>query len=83
MNRYEKLAATMRDAVEHPDRYPEAERVVRKENDEKQGAIFSSPQRGMKPVSGADAMARWLEEHEDDERKSRVDKLREKHNGKS
>lgn len=81
MNRYEKLAAVMRDAVEHPDKYPEVERTVRKENGEKQSATFSSQQRGKKPVSGADAMTRWQEENEDAKRKSRGDKLREKHDG--
>lgn len=79
MNRFEKLAATMRDAVEHPDRYPETEGAVRKENGEKQSATFSSHQRGMKPVSGADAMARWQRENEDGHKESRVDQLRKKY----
>lgn len=83
MNRYEKLVAIMRDAVEHPDKYPEVARTVRKENGEKPSATFSSPQKGMKPVSGADTMARWQQENEDGERKSRVDKLREKHDRNS
>lgn len=79
MNRYEKLAAAMRDAAEHPDKYPEAEGIVKKENGGKHSAPLSLHPRGMKPVSGADAMARWQQGNEDGERKSRVDKLRERH----
>ncbi|HBV00843.1 MAG TPA: hypothetical protein DEF00_00410 [Candidatus Taylorbacteria bacterium] len=81
MNRYEKLAAVMREAVKNPDKYPEVERTVKKENGGKHSATFSSRQREMKPVSGADAMARWQQESEDDERKGRADKLREKQDG--